>query len=172
MMKHIQDLPPEIIWEIFDQDPEAGYQLAKTNRWFYDVLEDKIIEHRKLVKEANAVASHWLEVSCEDFESLDNVYHQSNILSVIKTEVKKLMDENNREFYFYCNQCFKPMCENMKEVYKDEYTRNINIKRIYNGIYICDICKLYDDSSDSGSDTDDDYEEREIYHMPYIRIFN
>jgi len=94
-------------------------------------LEDKIIEHRKLVKEANAVASHWLEVSCEDFEITNELYNRPNLSSEHKAFFKKLMDENNREFYFYCNQCFKPLCENMKEVYKDEYTRNINIKRIY-----------------------------------------
>ena len=170
---HIQDLPAEIIWEIFDQDPEAGYQLAKTNNWFYNVLEDKIINHRKLVKEVNAVASHWLEVSCENLEAFNGLYNKLNPSSELKTLVKKFIDDDNREFYFYCCQCFKLICENMKKVYNEAYSRYNNIKRIYNGMYICEICRLNDDSSDSGSDMEyDDHEERIIYHMPYFRNYN
>jgi len=52
----MNDLPAEIICEIFDRSPEAGLQLARTNKWMSEVLKDKIKKHRRLIRECNVAA--------------------------------------------------------------------------------------------------------------------
>jgi hypothetical protein len=42
----MNDLPAEIICEIFDKDPGAGLQLVRTNKWMNEVLKYKIKKHR------------------------------------------------------------------------------------------------------------------------------
>jgi len=54
--KTINDLPVEMIHEIFDRNPQAGLVLANTNKWFSEVLKDKIKKYRELIRECNSAA--------------------------------------------------------------------------------------------------------------------
>jgi hypothetical protein len=45
MTKNSLDLLVEIICEIFDGNPNAGFKLGLTNGCFYEVLKDKINNH-------------------------------------------------------------------------------------------------------------------------------
>jgi len=54
--RKINDLPADMIHEIFDKNPKAGLVLANTNKWFSEVLKYKIKKHRQLIRECNSAS--------------------------------------------------------------------------------------------------------------------
>jgi hypothetical protein len=92
--KTINDLPAEMIHEIFDSNPQAGLVLARTNKWFNKVLKDKIKKHKQLIRECNSASACYSES-----------FHKILVDEHIKTG-KKVTDISII-CYFQCCNCFR-----------------------------------------------------------------
>jgi len=167
-MAMMNDLPAEIIWEIFDRNPKAGLQLAHTNKWFSEVLKDKIKKYRQLIRECNVAAFCYR-----------NSFHE-----IIAKEYRKAWKHNlevtsRYVCYFYCVHCFCSfhgsftfyfIVRSLNEIHKtgiilcDECTfkyygeKRINERiKTQHSVSIKDlVCE--DDSDDSSDDSNDDNE--------------
>jgi hypothetical protein len=94
--KTINDLPVEMIHEIFDRNPQAGLVLANTNKWFSEVLKDKIKKYRELIRECNSAS----------------VCYYNSFDGILAKEYKKARKHNTEITgityicYFQCLNCF------------------------------------------------------------------
>jgi len=73
-------------------------ELANTNKWFSEVLKDKIKKHRQSIRECNSVAvcygRNFLKASMKEFEE-DFSFFGSRIIN-----------KNRNIWYFHCINCF------------------------------------------------------------------
>jgi hypothetical protein len=95
-MASIHNLPAEIIWEIFDKNPKTGLKLARTNKWFNEVLKDKINKYRQLIRECNSAS----------------VCYSSSFRDILTKEYNKARRHNSIVTssyicYFHCVNCFE-----------------------------------------------------------------
>jgi len=164
-MNSINNLPAEIICEIFDKDPGAVLQLARTNKWFSEVLKDKIKKYRQLIRECNSASICY-----------SNSFHK--ILAKEYREAGKHNSEVTSSYvcYFYCVHCFCSFEYGFFTFYF--LVRSLN-ETHETGIILCDECSLkyydkrineriktlhsvsihdliYDDSDDSSDDSSND----------------
>jgi len=92
--KTMNDLPAEMIHEIFDRNPEAGLVLARTNKWFHDVLKDKIKKHKQLIRECNSSSAYYSR-------SFHNILVEGHI------QTGKKVTNITFICYFQCINCFR-----------------------------------------------------------------
>jgi len=127
-MNSINNIPAEIICEIFDKDPKSGLILANTNKWFSEVLKDKIKKHRQLIRECNSAAV---------------CYYQCFDLIFRKLYVEEDINFRhcfNFECYFYCVNCFVSFIPN----FSVPFIFSINdFEEVHeNGIMLCSKCAI------------------------------
>jgi hypothetical protein len=96
--KTINDLPAEMVHEIFDSNPEVGLVLARTNKWFSEVLKDKIKKYRQLIRECNSAS----------------VCYSNSFIKILDQERKEAWKNNNTVIrgityicYLQCLNCFR-----------------------------------------------------------------
>jgi len=168
----MNDLPAEIICEIFDKDPVAGLQLARTNKWMNEVLKDKIKKHRQLIRECNVAAFCY-----------GNSFREILIKEYRKAWKHNLDVTSNYISYFHCIRCFRSfdgsfpffslfrsiyeiyetgivLCSKCTIKYYGEERMNDEIKA-QNSISIEDLVCDNDSSEDSEDSTEEDEEEQE-----------
>jgi hypothetical protein len=123
----MNDLPAEIICEIFDKDPVAGLQLARTNKWISEVLKYKIKKHRHLIRECNVAA----------------FCYRNGFNEILAKEYRKARKHNLEVTskyisYFHCVRCFCSF-----DGYFTFYFLVRSFNEIYEtGIILCDKCTL------------------------------
>jgi hypothetical protein len=91
---NIINLPKDMIHEIFDKDPKSGLMLANTNKWFSEILKDKIKKHRQLIRECNVAALCYNE-------------------SFSKIKFKEEKSRYKYDVYFHCVNCFDYISPNL-----------------------------------------------------------
>jgi hypothetical protein len=114
----IINLPKDMIHEIFDKDPKSGLMLAKTNKWFYEILKDKIKKHRQLIRECNVAAICYNESLC-------------------KIKFKEESSRYKYDSYFHCVNCFDYISPNLFIHYFFTHAYS-NAKET--GIMLCNEC--------------------------------
>jgi len=127
--KTMNDLPAEMIHEIFDRNPEAGLVLARTNKWFSEVLKDKIKKYRELIRECNSAS----------------VCYGKSFGKINQKECEEAWNNKSRvttsfACYFNCLSCFRSF-EN--DFFFGLYLLVRSLDQIQEtGIALCDKCAL------------------------------
>jgi hypothetical protein len=159
--KTMNDLPAEMIHEIFDRNPEAGLVLARTNKWFSEVLKDKIKKYRELIRECNSAS----------------VCYSNSFHDILAEEYKKARKHNSTVTgityicYFQCLNCFRSfeygfstvyfLIRTMDEVHETGIVLCIRCVLKYHGEKINEIMREresvnYNDLEHDGSDDSSD----------------
>jgi len=170
----MNNLPAEIIWEIFDRNPKVGLQLARTNKWFSEVLKDKIKKYRQLIRECNSASICY----SNSFQEISNKEYR-------KARKHNLEITSKYVCYFHCVHCFRSfeygfftlyfLVRTMTEVHETgivlcrKCTLKYHDKRINERMSAGKIFSKYydlgyddsDDSSDDSSEEDEEDEEDE-----------
>ena len=94
-LRTMNDLPAEMIHEIFDRNPKAGLVLARTNKWFSEVLKDKIKKYRQLIRECNSASICY-----------GNSFHEILAEEYKEARKHKYTVTSSYVWYFYCVNCF------------------------------------------------------------------
>jgi len=116
----INNLPKDMIHEIFDKDPKSGLMLAKTNKWFHGILKDKIKKYRQLIQECNVAAL---------------CYNES--FGKIKFKEKSFTSLYKCSVYFHCVNCFDYIPPNLFIHY---FFTNTSINANETGNILCNEC--------------------------------